>query len=292
MSRAARGAFVVGLTALAVPAGQAAPADLVRSEDAVVALFSLQTELDVDGMQMERLEGRQDENRIARIEARAAVERLYTQLDELFGRYRTALRARRVGGEPRPDEGEEQGEPRSAEQIESEIEAKERELRAAEAAESAAQEDGRRLREDIRRLAERMSLLSQRIAALHRNLPAQRDSVTGVWDVTFLPSGDRGVFALFQSGTLVTGQYVLDGPFQGSLDGTLIDRKLLLHRIDARLGRSMDLTAFLSSDGQALRGTWENYDLANGQSRTGPWSARRRPPRRGEQEDGVREGAP
>ncbi|HET6372559.1 MAG TPA: hypothetical protein VFG76_04590, partial [Candidatus Polarisedimenticolia bacterium] len=82
----------------------------------------------------------------------------------------------------------------------------------------------------------------------------------------------------------------LDGPFQGSLDGTLVDRKILLHRIDSRLGRSMDFSGFLSPDGQAIKGTWENYDLSNGQTRNGSWSARRRQPRKvGEDADG-REG--
>jgi hypothetical protein len=265
----------------------------VRSEEAVVAVFSLQTELEVDARQLERMEERHEENRKAREEARERVRRLYAELDALFARYRDSLHDLKAGAAPSEEEGPEgtDGEPPARERglfarLEAEIEAKERELRLAERAESSIQDEGRRMRDDIRNLRERMSLLAQRIAALQNSLPAQRDSVTGVWDVSMLPSGVTGVFALFQSGTLVSGQYVLEGPFQGSLDGTLIDRRLLLHRIDARLGRSMDLTASLSSDGQALRGTWENYDLANGQTRTGSWSARRRTPRPPEDREG------
>ncbi|MGH9868402.1 MAG: hypothetical protein ACREAA_09610 [Candidatus Polarisedimenticolia bacterium] len=293
-AQAGRRAALAALMAVAAGAAPRAQ-DLVRPEDAVVAVFSLQTELEVDARQLERMETRHEENRKARVEARARVQRLYTELDALFGRYRESLRDLRAGVIP-PDEGTSEEEGRSGERasitgLEEEIEAKERDLRMAERGEGAIQDEGRRMRDDIRNLRERMTLLAQRIAALQNSLPAQRDSVTGVWDVSLLPSGVTGVFALFQSGTLVSGQYVLEGPFQGSLDGTLIDRRLLLHRIDARLGRSMDLTASLSQDGQALRGTWENYDLANGQTRTGSWSARRREPKRSQDTEGQ-EGAP
>ena len=296
-ARTGRRAAVAAMMALA--AGSLGRAqDLVRSEEAVVAVFSLQTELEVDARQLERMETRHEDNRKARVEARDRVQRLYADLDSLFTRYRQSLRDLRAGAIP-PDEASEEdgggsaapGARTSMVRLEEEIEAKERELRLAERTEGSIQDEGRRMRDDIRNLRERMTLLAQRIAALQNSLPAQKDSVTGVWDVSLLPGGVTGVFALFQSGTLVSGQYVLEGPFQGSLDGTLIDRRLLLHRIDARLGRSMDLTASLSHDGQALRGTWENYDLANGQTRTGSWSARRRAPKNSEETEGQ-EGAP
>jgi hypothetical protein len=290
-----------GAGLLVIAASARAEAPMLRSEDAVVAVFSLQTELEVDARQLELMEARHEENRKAREEARERVRRLYDDLDALFTRYREALRDLRAGVVPESatateDEearGGEGGEERSSIlRLEADIESKERELRVAERSEGAIQDDGRRLRDDIRSLRERMSLLAQRIASLQSSLPAQKDSVTGVWDITMLPTGVKGVFALFQSGTLVSGQYVLEGPFHGSLDGTLIDRKLLLHRIDARLGRSMDLNASLSIDGQALRGTWENYDLSNGQARTGSWSARRRSPRPAGQDQESPEGGP
>src|SRR5262249_7419344 len=122
----------------------------------------------------------------------------------------------------------------------------------------------------------RIALLGRQIDALRSTLPAERDSVTGLWDITLLPSGDRGVFALWQSGTILSGQYVLDGPFRGSLEGTLVNRQILLRRIDARLGRSMELSGYLSSDGQAVQGTWLNYDLSSGRSPSGSWSAKKR----------------
>lgn len=268
---------------------------LLRSEDAVVALFSLQTEREVDIRMMKRLETRHDENRRERIEAREKLVKLYEDLDALFADYRISLSVRRTTeGEAdsehaRPEdpaEGEGAGTLSGVERLEELILLKERDVMAAERAQANTMEEGHRLRDQIRDLRLRMTLLAQQIAALEKSMPTQRDAVTGIWDITMLPSGDKGTFALFQSGTLVTGQYVLVGPFQGSLDGTLIDRKLLLHRIDSRLGRSMDLHATLSSDGQALRGSWENYDLANGQVRTGAWAGRRRPGKRPDDEPG------
>jgi len=290
-TRGPAGRTAVALVALALPAlataQQSAP-QLVRAEDAVVALFSLQTQLEVDNKVLLRMEQRLLDNQRARIEARDKVDKLYVELDGLFTRYRAAAHGRGGGGkdgEPEPEE--------TAERLRAQIEAKRLEVLAAERAETGVSEEGHRIRGEILDLKERMTLLSSQLDTLVASLPAQRETVTGVWDITLMPSGDKGVFALFQSGTMVNGQYTLAGPFQGSLDGTLIDRKLLLHRIDSRLGRTMDLTATLSPDGQSLRGTWENYDLANGQARTGSWVARRRPQRRAPEEpDGAEEGAP
>jgi len=282
---------VAGLLVALAAAGVGRAQDLVRSEDAVVALFSLQTQLEVDGRLLDRLVDRHAASQQERIAARQRVDRLYAELDGLFEQYRQLLQAGAVREEEDDAAGE--GEDRSnMARLEDEIDQKEKELIEAESTEKAREDEGRRIREEIRGARERITLLWQRIVSLQDSLPAQKDSVTGVWDITLLPGGDRGVFALFQSGTIVTGQYVLDGPFQGSLEGTLVDRKLLLHRIDARLGRSMDLTAFLSPDGRALRGTWENYDLANGQARSGSWAATRRQSRRPGDTGEGREGGP
>lgn len=284
------------MTVTVAGATRTAGQELVRSEDAVVALFSLQTELEVDAKVLRRMEQRLEENRKARLEAGDRVHKLYSDLDDLFEKFRAAIHRRPGrGGSGEPDREEEAGP--SVDQIEEQIEARQIEVKAAERAEAAVREEGHKLRDDIRDHKDRMALLAAQIDSLHASLPAPRESVTGVWDITLMPSGDKGVFALFQSGTIVTGQYVLDGPFHGSLDGTLIDRRLLIHRIDSRLGRSMDLSATLSQDGQALRGNWENYDLSNGQARTGSWAARRRPARRapeaaGEGEPPNREGTP
>ena len=216
----------------------------------------------------------------------STVQSAYVELDRAFAQYRQALRAR----DARTDDDEGPPSERDAPSVgalEAQLEQREQEVIAAERVEASVRDDGRRLREDIRTQHERIRLQAQKIDSLQASIPTQKDSVTGLWEITMLPGGEKGVFALFQSGTIVTGQYVLDGPFQGSLEGTLIDRRVLLHRIDSRLGRSMDLTGFLSPDGLAVRGTWENYDLANGQARTGSWAARRRQPRAIEESEGA-----
>jgi hypothetical protein len=82
---------------------------------------------------------------------------------------------------------------------------------------------------------------------------------------------------LRQEGTLVSGTYELDGGFSGSLQGTLVNRKVLLHRIDSRLGKSMELEGYLSADGRSIRGSWLNYELAGREGARGQWLAQRRP---------------
>ena len=77
-----------------------------------------------------------------------------------------------------------------------------------------------------------------------------------------LPRELRGAFSLVQDGTLVTGTYRLEGGWTGSLQGTLVNRKVFLVRIDSRLGRSMEFEGRLSEDGSTVQGTWLNYDLA------------------------------
>jgi hypothetical protein len=101
-------------------------------------------------------------------------------------------------------------------------------------------------------------------------------ALTGTWDVVLLPVEQRGVFSLRQSGTLVSGTYQLDGGWSGSLQGTLVNRKLFLMRIDSKLGRMMELEGILATEGNQIRGTWLNYELAGSEGATGQWSATQR----------------
>jgi hypothetical protein len=75
---------------------------------------------------------------------------------------------------------------------------------------------------------------------------------------------------------VITGTYRLQGGYSGSLQGTLVNRKLYLVRIDSRLGKMMELEGFVGSDDNTLRGTWLNYELAGAEGSTGHWSATRR----------------
>ena len=143
--------------------------------------------------------------------------------------------------------------------------------------------EGDRARSAERELAERIlvrirriALLEQQVASLGREVEPEAGLVTGVWEVVLLPFAQRGTFTLRQSGALVSGTYELDGGFRGSLQGTLVNRKVFLVRIDSKLGRSMELEGYLGADGKTIRGNWLNYELAGTEAGTGQWSATRR----------------
>lgn len=252
---------------LAAPAAfpQSEP-QLLRAEDALVALFTLQTEVEVEQRILLREEARYESNVRGRAALRDRLDILYEELEVLF------LRERSFGPEDEADD--ETGETRDA--IIQEAQMKEDEIRAVEQMLVAARDDGRNIREQVRRTQERIRALNEKQGNLRIAMPDDNDSVTGVWDVRILPSGDRGVFALWQSGTIVTGQYVLDGPYRGSLEGTLVNRQLLIRRIDAKLGRTMELSGYLAESGRRIQGTWLNYDLSSGKAPTGSWSATKR----------------
>jgi hypothetical protein len=239
---------------------------LVRPEDALVALFGLQADVEVERRLLAREEARYDGNLRQRLETRDRLARAYEDLEALFRQERGEESAEGRGERDRPSDAE----------IRASAESKEDEVRILERQEGALRDEARSIRDEIRRFRARIAMLNAQMETLRATLPHDSDSVTGIWDVTLMPSTDKGVFALWQTGTIVSGQYVLDGPFRGSLEGTLVNRQLLLRRIDARLGRSMELSGYVSEDGQTVQGTWMNYDLSSGRSPTGSWSAKKR----------------
>ncbi len=121
----------------------------------------------------------------------------------------------------------------------------------------------------------RIELLEGRLGQIRESRQAVAGPLSGSWQVVLLPAQQRGEFTLTQTGTIVTGTYTLEGGWTGSLQGTLVNRKVYLVRIDSRLGRSMELQGTLSSDGSQIRGTWLNYDLAAEGGSEGQWSATR-----------------
>jgi hypothetical protein len=134
----------------------------------------------------------------------------------------------------------------------------------------------RTLVERIHERKRRIVLIEAQIALLATHRAELAGALTGTWDVVLLPSDQRGVLQLRQNGTLISGTYRLAGGWTGSLQGTLIERKVYLVRIDSKLGRSMELEGVLSSDGDLIRGSWLNYELAGSAGGNGDWSARRR----------------
>ncbi len=150
-----------------------------------------------------------------------------------------------------------------------------------EAAERARAEQLQRERLLVERIRERMrtiALLEEELARLQEQAVARRGPLDGPWDVVLAPLNQRGVFHLRQSGAVVNGTYRLEGGWTGSLQGTLVERKVRLVRIDSQLGRSMELEGFLSADGSQIRGTWLNYDLSGDVPPSGQWVATRHQP--------------
>jgi hypothetical protein len=125
----------------------------------------------------------------------------------------------------------------------------------------------------VRERRRRIGLLEEKVAALQARAGEAVGPMTATWDISLLPGAQRGRLFLTQKGALVTGTYVLDGGYSGSVQGTLVNRKLVLERIDSRLGRWGKLEGFLSPDGTRLRGTWSRLELAGGEGGEGQWSA-------------------
>jgi hypothetical protein len=136
--------------------------------------------------------------------------------------------------------------------------------------------DARALVERIRERMHKLDLLEEQLATLQAKATEAAGPLAGRWDVVLLPANQRGTFVLAQTGTLIGGTYTLEGGWSGSLQGTLVNRKVFLERIDSKLGRSGEFEGYLSSDGSQVRGTWLRYDLSGEGSANGQWSAIRR----------------
>jgi hypothetical protein len=224
--------------------------DLKRPEEQLAAIYALRVQLEIEQRRLDEALQRYGDLARQREEARGRVTRLYAEIDDMV--------AGRVEGDA------------------AQIVAREDQLAKAEQEAEGLARAGRQVRDNIAESHDRIDLLQDRISRLRRTLPSDTESLTGVWDVTYLPSSDKGVFTLRQSGTLLVGEYTLEGGWKGSLQGTFVDGKLLLHRIDSKLGRSSDLEGTLSPDGRTVRGSWQSFILSGGQATSGSWVARKR----------------
>jgi hypothetical protein len=120
-----------------------------------------------------------------------------------------------------------------------------------------------------RTLAVRVSERIRRIAALREEILRRReagrsadDPLSGRWDVTVNPGPVRGVFRLVLDGTLVWGEYTLEGGFRGSLRGTLVADRISLERIDSEQGLDARFWGALNRSQKKITGTWEATALA------------------------------
>ena len=117
---------------------------------------------------------------------------------------------------------------------------------AAEGERSRMQATERVLIESIVKSARRVDLLRNNWPGWRAERTTTKGSLPETWEVVFMPLQHRGTFSLRQSGTIISGTYQLDGGWTGSLQGTLVNRKVYLVRIDSKLGKSMELEGVLS----------------------------------------------
>jgi hypothetical protein len=119
----------------------------------------------------------------------------------------------------------------------------------------------------------RIGLLQDEIAR-RRGTRRPADPVTGRWQTVIDPGGRRGVYRLVLDGTLVSGDYVLDGGFRGSLRGTFVGERVSIQRIDSERGFDATFYGRVQPALKRITGTWEATAIAPA---TGPvagtWSA-------------------
>ncbi len=137
--------------------------------------------------------------------------------------------------------------------------------------------------QEVKSLLDRRRLLAERLVDRRRTIALleteiagkgrQADVVTGRWAVVVEPGEQRGIFRMNLDGTLISGEYTLDGGFSGSLRGTLVNDRLRLERVDSRLGFSTVYFGRVARDGSAIAGTWEATTLGTGSGSSGRWRA-------------------
>jgi hypothetical protein len=117
-----------------------------------------------------------------------------------------------------------------------------------------------RLAEHVRRLAAFRDEIARRRDTLRSN-PA--DPLTGRWEVFVNPGGRRGFYRLSLDGTILSGDYVLDGGFHGSLRGTFVGDRVALERIDSERGLDAKFFGRLTTAPvRRIAGTWEGTQIA------------------------------
>jgi len=149
------------------------------------------------------------------------------------------------------------------------------ELARREEALSLAEQEVRGLLERRRTIADRIVERRRTIAALEADLSGKRtaDALTGRWSVLQEPGEQKGVFRMALDGTIVSGEYTLEGGYSGSLRGTLVNDRLRLERVDSKLGFSTIYYGRVAREGGSIAGTWEATNFGEGAPGAGRWRA-------------------
>jgi hypothetical protein len=139
---------------------------------------------------------------------------------------------------------------------------------------------------EVRTLLDRRRLVVERILERRRSVAlldaelrgkgrpaAASDLLSGRWSVTMDPGEQRGVFRMSLDGTIVSGDYTLEGGYSGSLRGTLVGDRLRVERVDSQLGFVGIFYGRLARDGSTIAGTWESTTFGAGAAGAGRWRA-------------------
>ncbi|HKA37128.1 MAG TPA: hypothetical protein VKH43_09935 [Thermoanaerobaculia bacterium] len=135
--------------------------------------------------------------------------------------------------------------------------------------------------QEVRTLLEKRRLVADRIVERRRSIasleaelsPRKLDAITGRWAVTVDPGSQRGFFRMTLDGTIVSGEYALEGGYTGSLRGTLVTDRLRLERVDSTLGFSAIFYGRVARDLTSISGTWETTTFGGGTTTNGVWRA-------------------
>jgi len=135
--------------------------------------------------------------------------------------------------------------------------------------------------QEVRSTLDRRRLLADRVIERRRTIAALEsdsskktaDALTGKWTIIQDPGEQKGSFRLNLDGTIVSGDYALEGGFSGSLRGTLVSDRLRLERVDSELGFSAVYYGRVARDWTTIVGTWESTELAGGAPSGGRWRA-------------------
>ena len=142
------------------------------------------------------------------------------------------------------------------------------------------EQEARMLLERRRILADRVVERRRSIALLEAELATKKapDALSGHWTILLDPGEQKGVFRMTLDGTIVAGEYSLEGGYSGSLRGTLVNDRLKIERVDSKLGFSAVYYGRLARDGRSIAGTWQATSFGTGEPGSGRWSAVREEP--------------
>jgi hypothetical protein len=103
------------------------------------------------------------------------------------------------------------------------------------------------------------------------------DPLSGDWTMRVDPGSQTGEIHFSLDGTLVSGDYTLEGGFSGSIRGTLVGDRLRFERVDSRLGFNAVYYGRLVRGSDSISGTWEATELSSGGPSSGTWAAQKKP---------------